>query len=146
MNRDFAEMLDALSDARAEFLVVGAHALAAHGRPRATGDLDIWVRPTRENAERVWHALTVFGAPLGELTVNDLATSDVVFQIGVVPSRIDILTTLTGLDFEAAWARRERFEVDGRVLPFLSREDLIRNKSALGRPRDLADVDDLQRG
>jgi hypothetical protein len=146
MNRDFAEMLDALSAAHADFLVVGAHALAAHGRPRATGDLDIWVRPSRENAERVWRALTVFGAPLGELTLDDLAAADVVFQIGIVPSRIDILTALTGLDFEEAWVRRELFEVDGRVLPFLSREDLIRNKSALGRPRDLADVDDLQRG
>jgi hypothetical protein len=146
MNRDFAEMLDALSGAQADFLVVGAHALAAHGRPRATGDLDLWVRPTRENAERVWRALTTFGAPLGELTLDDLATPDVVFQIGVVPSRIDILTALTSLEFEEAWSRRELFEVEGRVLPFLSREDLIRNKSALGRPRDLADVDDLQRG
>jgi hypothetical protein len=122
MNRDFAEMLDALSAAHADFLVVGAHALAAHGRPRATGDLDIWVRPSRENAERVWRALTVFGAPLGELTLDDLAAADVVFQIGVVPSRIDILTALTGLDFEEAWVQRELFEVDGRVLPFLSRE------------------------
>ena len=144
MNRDFAEMLDALSAAGAEFLIVGAHALAAHGRPRATGDLDLWVRPTPANADRVWKALVTFGAPLGELTLSDLATAGVVFQVGIAPARIDILTSLTGLEFDDAWTRRQRFEVDGRVLPFLSREDLIRNKTALGRPRDLADIDDLK--
>jgi hypothetical protein len=145
MNRDFAEMLDALSAARADFLIVGAHALAAHGRPRATGDLDIWIRPTPDNAQRVWSALVEFGAPLGELTLDDLATSGIVFQIGIQPARIDILTAVTGLRFDDAWSHRDTFEVDGRSLPFLSREDLIRNKTALGRPRDLADIDDLQR-
>ena len=145
MNRDFAEMLDALSAAGAEFLVVGAHALAAHGTPRATGDLDIWVRPTHENAPRVWAALEQFGAPLSDLTIDDLATPEVVFQIGLAPSRIDILTTLTGLEFEPAWKDRTIIQVEGRMLPFISRDDLIRNKRALGRPRDLADVDDLTR-
>lgn len=146
MNRDFAEMLDALSAAGAEFLVVGAHALAAHGRPRATGDLGLWVRPTPENASRVWQALEAFGAPLGELTRDDLATAGVVFQIGIAPARIDILTALTGLEFDDAWPTRVMFEVEGRMLPFLSREALIRNKAALARPRDLADIDDLRRG
>src|SRR5256885_15477923 len=143
MNRDFAEMLDALFAAGADFLIVGAHALAAHGRPRATGDLDIWVRPSSENAERVWRALVRFGAPLTQLQIEDLATADIVFQIGIVPARIDILTSLTGLDFDGAWSRRQMIEVEGRRLPFLSREDLIRNKTTLGRPRDLADIDDL---
>ncbi len=146
MNRDFAEMLDALSGAGADFLIVGAHALAAHGRPRATGDLDIWIRPTADNARRVWQALVTFGAPLNELRLEDLSAPEVVFQIGIAPARVDILTSLTGLEFEQAWSRRKIFEVEGRALPFLSREDLIRNKSALGRPRDLADIDDLQRG
>jgi hypothetical protein len=86
-----------------------------------------------------------FGAPLTEITQNDLSAPDVVFQIGQPPARIDILTSLTGLTFEEAWPRRETFEVEGRSLSFLSRQDLIRNKSALGRPRDLADIDDLQR-
>src|SRR5437867_2530264 len=98
MNRDFAEMLDALSGAGAEFMIVGAHALAAHGRPRATGDLDIWVRPTPDNAKRVWSALLAYGAPLDDLKLEDLSTADVVFQIGVAPARIDILTTLTALN------------------------------------------------
>jgi hypothetical protein len=145
MNRDFVEMLAALSAAGADFLIVGAHALAAHGRPRATGDLDLWVRPTPDNAGRVWQALVAFGAPLDELRLDDLSTPDVVFQIGVVPARIDILTSLTGLEFDAAWQRRHMIEVDARMLPFLSREDLIRNKTALGRPRDRADIDDLER-
>jgi hypothetical protein len=145
MNRDFAEMLDALSAARAEFLIVGAHALAAHGRPRATGDLDIWIRATAANAERVWGALVKFGAPLSELRVEDLATPEIAFQIGIAPARIDILTSLTGLKFEEAWPRRQIVEIEGRSLPFLSREDLIRNKAAVGRPRDLADIDDLER-
>ena len=92
MNRDFAEMLAALSAAGAEFLIVGAHALAAHGHPRATGDLGLWIRPTAGNALRVWQALVAFGAPLDELRPEDLSTPDVVFQIGVVPARIDILT------------------------------------------------------
>ena len=146
MNRDFAEMLDALSAAGAEFLIVGAHALAAHGRPRATGDLDIWIRPSPENAERVWHALVQFGAPLTELRVEDLATPQIVFQIGIAPARIDILTSLTALKFDDAWPRRQMVEIEGQTLPFLSRDDLIRNKAAVGRPRDLADIDDLERG
>jgi hypothetical protein len=139
-------MLDALSAAGADFLIVGAHALAAHGRPRATGDLDLWIRPTAENAARVWNALVAFGAPLADVSVGDLSTPGTVFQIGIVPVRIDILTSLTGLDFETAWSRRQILNVEGRDLQFLSREDLIRNKTALGRPRDLADIDDLTRG
>ena len=97
LNRDYVEMLAALSAAGAEYLVVGAHALAAHGAPRATGDLDLWVRPTPENARRVWQALEAFGAPLHELTLGDLSRPDVVFQIGLVPQRIDILTSITGV-------------------------------------------------
>ncbi len=145
MNRDFAEMLDALLAAGAEFLIVGAHALAAHGRPRATGDLDIWIGPTRENSERVWRALIIFGAPLNELRTEDLSTPETVFQIGIAPARIDILTSLTGLDFSEAWGHRQIIEIEGRALPFISRDDLIRNKRAVGRPRDMADIDDLER-
>ena len=140
MNRDFAEMLSALSAAGAEYLVVGAHALAAHGRPRATGDLDIWIRPTTENGERVWVALTQFGAPLSALKKEDLATPGIVFQIGVEPVRIDILTAIDGVDFDGAWKRRLVAEIDGQSVPLLGRDDLIRNKRATGRPQDLADV------
>lgn len=143
MNRDFAEMLCALSEAGAEFLIVGAHALAAHGVPRATGDLDVWVNPTPANAQRVLEALAAFGAPLGDLTLDDLTKPDTVFQIGVVPSRVDILTGLSGIEFEEAWPRRIVLDLDGTQAPVLGREDLVRNKRATGRPRDLADLDSL---
>jgi hypothetical protein len=145
MNRNFAEMLSALSGAGVEFLVVGAHALAAHGLPRATGDLDIWVRPTEENAGRVWKALEEFGASLDGISVADFVEPGTVFQIGIVPARIDVLTELTALSFDAAWPRRVTSVVEGMPLSFLSRDDLIANKRALGRPRDLADVEELER-
>jgi hypothetical protein len=145
MNRDFAEMLAALSAEGAEFLIVGAYALAAHGYPRATGDLDIWVRPTKANADRVWAALTAFGAPLHELTRDDLQSPGIVFQIGVVPCRIDLLTTISGVSFEEAWNRRILLEITGTKAPFLSLDDLVRNKRATGRTKDLADAEELEK-
>lgn len=144
MNRDFVEMLATLSDAEADFLVVGAHALAAHGVPRATGDLDIWIRPTPENAQRVWSALERFGAPLDELKVDDLSSPDIVFQIGVSPNRIDLLTSITAVSFEEAWPKRIYVRIGDRGVPTISRQDFLRNKRAVGRPRDLADVADIE--
>lgn len=140
MNPDFRDMLFALNDAGAEFLVVGAYALAAHGLPRATGDLDIWVRPNQENAERVWAALSQFGAPVSCLCKADFCQPDVVYQIGVAPRRIDILTSISGVDFGAAWPNRRVVDVEGRAVAFLGRSDLIANKHAAGRPQDLADL------
>jgi hypothetical protein len=146
LNRDYVEMLSALSAENAEFLVVGAHAMAAHGFPRATGDLDIWVRPSAENAQRVWRALAAFGAPLGQLKPLDLASADIVFQIGVVPSRIDVITQIDGVDFTAAWERRTSSSIGGKTVPVLSKRDLITNKRTVGRPKDLADVAWLESG
>ncbi len=145
MNPDFAEILAELSAAGAQFLVVGAHAVAAHARPRATGDLDVWVRPTSENAEKVWSALVAFGAPLHELTEEDLASEDLVFQMGVEPGRIDILTTIEGVRFEDAWNRRMTLDLGGQSIPLIGLDDLMQNKRALGRPKDLADLDELER-
>jgi hypothetical protein len=146
MERDFVEMLSALSAARAEFLVVGAHAVAAHGVPRATGDLDVWVRPSTENADRVLQALRSFGAPLHDLTRDDLSRPDTVFQIGVTPCRIDILTSISGgIDFDSAWTRRSDLAIEGVKLSCIGRDDLIINKRACGRPQDLADVARLER-
>lgn len=144
MNRDFVEMLCALSVADAEFVVVGAHALAAHGRPRATGDLDILVRPDPANAQRVWRALEVFGVRLEGLRQEDLATRGIVFQIGVVPNRIDILTEIEGVDFDQAWAGHLAVEIEGRRFPVLGRTELLINKRTTGRPQDLADVSWLE--
>ena len=146
MERDFVEMLSALDAAGAEFLVVGAHALAAHGVPRATGDLDIWVRGTPENAARVLAALRDFGAPLFDLSPEDLVRPETVFQIGVVPVRVDLLTSISGVDFEEAWAGRICATVDGVTFGVLGLEELIRNKRATGRPKDLLDVEALLGG
>jgi hypothetical protein len=137
-------MLSALSAESAEFIVVGAHALAAHGHPRATGDLDIWVRPTSENAARVWRALARFGAPLHGLALADLSTPAVVFQIGVPPNRIDILTSIDGVAFETAWRNKRPATALGCTFAVLGRQELIVNKRATGRPKDAADVAALE--
>lgn len=140
MNRDFVEILAALCAAGVEFLVVGAYAMAAHGLPRATGDIDIWVRPMRANAEHVMRALQSFGAPLFDLTIEDLLRLDTVFQIGVAPSRIDILTGITGVSFDEAWPNRLTVMIDEQSVPVIGLADLIRNKAATGRARDQADL------
>ena len=136
-------MLLALSDARIDFLLVGAYAVAAHGHPRATGDLDLWVRPDAETAPKVYCVLADFGAPLHGLTVDDLATPGMVFQIGVEPSRIDILTAITGVAFDDAWENRLFIELDDIKLNVIGRDDLIVNKRACGRPKDIADAETL---
>ncbi len=144
LNPDYRDILSTFSDENVEFLLVGAYALAAYGFPRATGDMDLWVRPSKENAERVWRALARFGAPLDEVAVEDLTTPGIVFQVGVAPRRIDILTSILGVEFEDAWSSRNEVDVEGLTLPVISRADLVRSKAASGRPQDLADVARLQ--
>ncbi len=138
-------MLSALSDEHADFIVVGAHALAAHGLVRATGDIDIWIRPTDENATRVIAALRRFGAPLHDLTVDDLTKSDTVLQIGVPPGRIDILSGISGVSFDDAWPRAMDVDLTFRCVKFLSKNDMIANKRASGRPKDLLDLEWLEK-
>lgn len=145
MNRDFAEMLSALSAAGVEYLIVGAHAVALHGHLRATKDLDIWIRPSPENAAKVWTALASFGAPLREVTREDFATPGTVYQLGIEPNRIDFINDMPAVDFEAAWANRTTATIDGVEYPVIGRADLIRNKRATGRPHDLEDADALER-
>ncbi|EMI40271.1 nucleotidyltransferase [Rhodopirellula sp. SWK7] len=142
-NPDFKDMLRALSDAKIDFLLVGAYAVAAHGHPRATGDLDIWVRPDSDTAPKVYRVLAEFGAPLHDLTIADLARPGMVFQIGVEPSRIDILTAISGVEFDHAWANRLAIEIDDVQLSVIGRADLIVNKRACGRPKDIADAETL---
>lgn len=144
MNRDFVEMLSALCEAGAEFLIVGAHALAAHGHPRATGDLDIWVRPSAENAERVLSALRAFGAPTFGVTREELAEPGMVLQIGIVPCRIDLLTGISGVTFDEAWPARLPIQIGELAVACIGRDDLVRNKLAAGREKDLADVSILR--
>jgi hypothetical protein len=145
VNRDFVEMLSALCDAEAEFLVVGAHALAAHELPRATQDLDLWVRATPDNAIRVWRALAAFGAPLTEVSLDDFTRPGITLQIGIAPYRIDILTDITGVTFDEAWANRLSVQDHGCTYAVIGKRDLIRNKRATARPKDLLDVENLER-
>ena len=144
MNPDFLEMLRALSEADVRFLIVGAYALNIHTKPRATGDLDIWVEPTPENASKVMKALRAFGAPLEQVQESDFARPGVTFQIGIPPLRIDILTQLTALQFDEAWKGRVRHSFGPYEVEFLGREALIKNKRAIGRHKDLADVEALE--
>ncbi|HEX5385327.1 MAG TPA: hypothetical protein VFW66_01355 [Gemmatimonadales bacterium] len=146
MTDDWGDLLGALTAAGARFLVVGAHAMAVHGVPRGTQDLDVWIEPTPANADRVWRALAAFGAPLDDLRVTpaDLLHAGSVVQLGIPPNRIDLLTGLSGLpEFEAAWAARVEHAFAGCVVPFLGRAALIANKRASGRRKDLADLEAL---
>lgn len=146
MNQDFVDLLRAFSDHDVEAIVVGAHALAAHGHVRATKDLDVWIRPSRENAEKARRALAAFGAPLSDLTEEDLATPGTVFQIGVAPVRIDVLTEIDGVTFDEAWAEKILASFGGVRTFVLSRRLLVLNKRATGRLQDLADIERLERG
>jgi hypothetical protein len=143
INSDFVDLLRAFNAEGVEFLIVGAYAVGAHGRPRGTGDLDVFVRPSRENAERVLRALATFGAPIGGLTVGDLTGGEVVFQIGVVPVRIDVLTSIAGVSFDECWPGRVPGTLGGVDVGVIGRADLIKNKRAAGRTKDLADVEAL---
>ena len=145
MNRNFRDILSALSAEGVEFLIVGAYALAVHGLPRATGDLDIWVRPTQENAQRVWQALLRFGAPLASMEVKDFHTPDIVFRMGLPPSQVDILMSISGVSFEEAWPNRVEKEVEGVGVSVIGRADQIRNKRNTDRPKDKLDADWLER-
>jgi hypothetical protein len=146
LNPDFFDIVSALRDEGAEFLVVGAFAMAAHGVPRATGDLDLWVRPEPENAAKVWRALVRFGAPVESagLTVEDLVNPDMVFQMGRPPRRIDVITGIDGVSFEEAWPNRKLVLVEGLEVPCLGRAELIQNKDSSGRDKDLVDLKTLR--
>ena len=144
MNSDFSDLLSAFNAEGVEYLVVGAYALAAHGRVRATGDIDVWIHATQQNARRVLSALTEFGAPLHDLNEQDLSQPGLVFQIGVAPVRIDILTSIDGVEFTQAWTSRFETRFAGQPVHVLSEAHLILNKKTVGRPQDLADVDWLE--
>ena len=139
---DFRDLLAALTETGTRFLVVGAHALAAHGVPRVTGDLDLWIEPTEDNAARVWAALTVFGAPLPSLGIraSDFTQPDQVIQLGLPPYRIDLMTGISGIHFGDAWQGRLAGTLFEVPVGFLGRDAFIANKRASGRPKDLEDL------
>ncbi len=149
LQRDWIDLLSSLNDASAKYLVVGAAAIALHAEPRATRDFDIWIDTSAENAPRVYLALAKFGAPVDNVSVADFEQPDLIFQIGVEPLRIDIITGIDGVTFADAWTRKVDVRIAELVVPFISRQDLISNKRASGRPKDLLDLlllDETQRG
>ncbi|HEV7237732.1 MAG TPA: DUF6036 family nucleotidyltransferase [Thermoanaerobaculia bacterium] len=144
VNQDFRDLFAEFNARHVDFLVVGAYALAVHGHVRATKDLDVWVRPHAENARRVFHALQAFGAPTGDLTQDDFAQPGLTFQIGVAPIRIDVLSSIDGVEFDAAWPNRIEMKYGDQRAYVISRNDLLTNKRAAARLQDLADVEALE--
>ena len=140
LNPDFTDILSAFIAEKVEFLVVGGYAMAFHGYVRATGDIDLWIRCSDENAERVWRALEAFGAPLFDLKTEDLKTPGMVFQIGLVPSRIDVITQIDGVEFEDAWREHKTVEIEGLKIPVIGKTQLLINKQSTGRPKDRNDA------
>ena len=138
--REFVELLNALN---VRYMVVGAFAVAYHGYPRFTADVDIFIERSHENAERLVQVMERFGFGDLNLSINDFTKEDQVIQLGVSPNRIDLLTFLSGVNFQDAWATHEQAEIDGLSVPFISKEMLKRNKVASGRPQDLADLEHL---
>ncbi len=144
VNADFRDLFAALNAAGADFLIVGGYALAVHGAPRFTKGLDVWVRADDVNARHVWEALDAFGARLGDLQLADLSAPGIVFQMGVPPNRIDIITGIDGVTFDEAWDRRIASAYGGQPVMIIGLEDLIRNKEATGRPQDALDAKTLR--
>ena len=146
LNPDFRDLFAAFRESGAEFLIVGGYALAVHGHPRFTKDLDVWVRASRENARKVWAALESFGAPRGSLVREDLEEPGIIFQMGLPPNRIDILTGIDGVLFEEAWQGRMETTYGQEPVQVIGLMDLIHNKLATGRPQDALDAEVLRRG
>ena len=144
LNPDFRDILSAFIEAEVEFLVVGGYAMAAHRLPRATKDLDLWVRPSPENAKRVLNALDAFGAPRHGLTASDLETEGTIYQIGVPPNRVDVIAIVEGVQFENAWRERVEIEIDNLRIPVIGKAHLIANKRTVRRPQDLLDAELLE--
>jgi len=144
LNQDYREMLLLFIENNVEFLLVGAYAMAAHGYPRATADIDIFVNPNPSNAARVFKALSKFGAAMKDVTIQDFETPGTIFQIGVEPRRIDIITEIDGLTFEEASEGLDIIDIEGLAIPLISKDKLIMNKLATGRDKDRRDAERLQ--
>lgn len=144
LNTDWKELFESFQKNNVDFLLVGAMAMAYHGLPRLTGDIDIWIRRSPENAERIIRALEIFGVGSLSFKIEDIVKPEQVIQIGYPPRRVDILNFLTGLDFEQAWEKRVIFKVGELNIPMISLADLIINKRETGRPKDISDLIELE--
>lgn len=143
--QDFIDFIALLNQHSVDYMVVGAHALAFHGRPRHTGDLDIWIKPSEQNAAKLVDVLKDFGfASLG-LTEADFLKDNYVTQLGYPPLRIDILNSISGVDFDDAYTNKIEGEVDGLDVKFINVSEFIKNKEASGRQKDLSDIESLQK-
>jgi hypothetical protein len=143
---DFDEFIASLTAHGVEYVVVGAYALAFHGAPRFTGDLDILVRPTVANAQRLLTALEAFGFPVEGLSPDSVADRRKMLQMGVPPLQIHVMSAISGVEWEEAWADRLEGPLGQHTVPFLGRATFLRNKRAAARPQDLADIDALEPG
>jgi len=144
LNQDFKEFIQSLNDNGVRYLVVGGYAVALHGHPRYTKDIDIWVELDQDNATRIIQALDDFGFSSLGLKAADFLEDNIIVQLGYPPNRIDLLTTLVGVDFETCFASRVEVDVDGIQVFFIDLENLKKNKQASGRKQDLADIDNLE--
>ena len=140
LNEDYKEMLQILLNNKVKFLIVGAYAMGVHGYPRATGDFDIWVENSLENSKNIYRSLSEFGVPLSEILEDTFTKKGIIFQIGVAPRRIDIITYIDGVNFEEAYKTKETIKLENLPLPFLSKENLIKNKQSTGREKDKLDI------
>ena len=145
LNKDYKEMLQILLNNEVRFLIVGAYAMGAYGYPRATGDFDIWVEASMENSKKIYRSISEFGALVSDIAENTFTEKGIIFQIGVAPRRIDIITHIDGVTFQEAHKSRENIEIENLNLPFISKENLIKNKQSTGREKDKLDADYLKK-
>lgn len=144
LNKDFRDFIELLNSNNVRYLIVGGYALALHGHPRYTKDIDVWVWISEQNARNIVHSLQQFGFSNPNLTEQDFLTPGIIVQLGYPPHRIDILTQATGVDFEECYSSRMELEIDGLKIGFIDIENLRKNKKALGRLQDLADLENLK--
>jgi predicted nucleotidyltransferase len=145
MENDFLDMIECLNRQYCRYIVVGGMALAFNGYVRNTGDMDIFVEPDKSNSEKVFNALLDFGAPLHDVNKDDFSIEGTIFQIGVPPVRIDIITKIDGVSFNDAYSTKKIHEINGMKVPYLSIDMLLVNKAASGRAKDLMDIDELKK-
>ena len=145
LDKDFREFVELLNSASVEYLIVGGYALAAHGHPRYTGDLDIWIRAAKDNIDKVLAALAKFGFGSLGLKREDFLSPGAIIQLGYPPSRIDLLTSIDGVEFDSSYARKVMMNISGIDLPIIGLDEFRANKRASGRAKDLADLESLDK-
>ena len=145
LHQDFREFIELLNENEVEYLIVGAFAMAFHGYPRYTGDIDFWVNNSEQNAAKVFKVIKAFGFPVDKLSEKDFTSTDIIFQMGFPPVRIDVITSVEALDFKNSFPKRMEKIIDCLKVNYISKQDLMKNKKAVGRKKDLADYETLRK-